>query len=760
MRQAGGEAASTPASATSGGGEAVITTPGGGIIGGGLGQGVGGAGASLASKTRGKRDNEVELKVPDPEDRGWMPEAPNAEEARDAYSAIVKEIKQFKDKEGRRLAEPLEHCPDPETDPEYYVRIEKPTSISAIEQRIANQEYPTAADFERDVLQLFENARRSFPLGGQTYGDVLILQRLYQQLTKANMKTAYAAKADAAGSMASLVAAAAKEADASRAFSSMPFGPGFASAGTEGELTTRISSKMKTYYEHLNFKGKSFRVGDWVHLMNPSDPSRPIVAQIFKVSRRDDQPGQGWVTVCWYFRPEQTFHPASRKFFKDEVVKTGYFADHQIEDVIEKIMVMFYTKFIRGRPKAEFWDPRSPLYVTESRYNEQQKVFHKIKSWASCVPEEIRKVETPMDYFEKAIPPPPKIDSPFLQGIQGPGALREEDPAAPDAHEFPDLFKESHEESKKRKKGKEREEESVKLRAAENFHALSMQLASRVNPQDYQRIQQLLSGPHAAALDMNQVASSISGADPVLLTRLRASAMASGQQNHPPGAAAQVSSKQGSQPDSQERNTTSAKNGATPNLASVVSAQKGEGHFSMLPEETQKLFSSQPDDQVMWYPAPPLDGPAQQEAQHRGYWQPLSSPTPSLDYMYDLVLRSQKDELSSAESDDHLPLTSTASHGQVPSSSYQLGNATPRALLHVPSPYSSHLELLSPAANGGQSSPYVIGGGGENPEGSGGSLQSLTPFVSQGGWGSEWGDDPQKTADILSGEPCSLDRQS
>lgn len=244
-----------------------------------------------------------------------------------------------------------------------------------------------------DMLQLFENARRSFPLGGKEYGEMLILQRLYQQLTRSHPSPSET-NGEASAASASTVAAAAEGADASRNFSSMPFGPGQATAGVDGELTTRISSKKKTFYEYLSFKGKTFRVGDWVHLMNPSDPSRPIVAHIFKVCKRDDSPGQSWVTVCWYFRPEQTVHPPSRTFFEDEVFKTGYFADHQIEDILEKIFVMFYTKFIRGRPKAEFWDPRSPLYVIEHRYNEQQKVFNKIKSWASCVPEEIRKVDT------------------------------------------------------------------------------------------------------------------------------------------------------------------------------------------------------------------------------------------------------------------------------------------------------------------------------------------------------------------------------
>jgi len=45
--------------------------------------------------------------------------------------------------------------------------------------------------------------------------------------------------------------------------------------------------------------------GDYIHLINPDDASRPIVGQIF----RTFVPTKGYqthhVTVCWYFRPEQ-----------------------------------------------------------------------------------------------------------------------------------------------------------------------------------------------------------------------------------------------------------------------------------------------------------------------------------------------------------------------------------------------------------------------------------------------------------------------
>lgn len=38
---------------------------------------------------------------------------------------------------------------------------------------------------------------------------------------------------------------------------------------------------------------------------------------------RSSKRGQPGVSVCWYYRPEQTFHPAHRQFWEGEVFKTS-----------------------------------------------------------------------------------------------------------------------------------------------------------------------------------------------------------------------------------------------------------------------------------------------------------------------------------------------------------------------------------------------------------------------------------------------------
>ena len=111
--------------------------------------------------------------------------------------------------------------------------------------------------------------------------------------------------------------------------------------------------------------------------------------------------------------------------------KKGLFADHPIEDVLEKIAVQFTARHIRGRPRPPFWYPGWPLYVCHSRYNERERVFVKIKNWASCIPEEVRKKDEfmPIDAFERMVYPG-KVKSPFVGGpngvvVKGPGGIGE-----------------------------------------------------------------------------------------------------------------------------------------------------------------------------------------------------------------------------------------------------------------------------------------------------------------------------------------------
>ena len=109
----------------------------------------------------------------------------------------------------------------------------------------------------------------------------------------------------------------------------------------------------------------------------------------------------------------------------------AHFADHAIEDLIEKVACQFTAQHIRGRPRPPYWYPGFPLYVCDSEYNDRERVFVKVTNWNGCVPEEVRQGEGGEEGlmsifpFEKIVWPK-KVGSPFLVGrggVKGPGGI-------------------------------------------------------------------------------------------------------------------------------------------------------------------------------------------------------------------------------------------------------------------------------------------------------------------------------------------------
>ncbi|KIM81769.1 hypothetical protein PILCRDRAFT_821115 [Piloderma croceum F 1598] len=347
------------------------------------------------------------------ENVGWMGNV-----GHERHIDIIHAIKSYKDVVGNRFAAALEAVPEESTIP--YLSYTTALSLKSIETKNRTKQYESSKDFDMDMTQLFEKARRWHEPSSESYGRILLLQRLYQALTSTNPPPGppYSSTTN---------------------FASLRAGPGTArpvhathtadpEGGVPGVTTFRVSNKDRTFVDEVQYKGWTIKLADWLHLSNPDDPGRPIVAQVFKcwVSDESAKKGQPGLTMCWYYRPEQTFHPAQRQFWEGEVFKTSHFADHPLEDIIEKIACQFTARHIRGRPRPPFWYPGWPLYVCDSRYNDRERVFVRIKNWNSCVPEEVRKSDEfmPIYPFERTVFPR-RFASPFIGkgAIKGPGGI-------------------------------------------------------------------------------------------------------------------------------------------------------------------------------------------------------------------------------------------------------------------------------------------------------------------------------------------------
>lgn len=299
-----------------------------------------------------KRDRELE-KDNDPDmrkKRGRPPKVLTPIEAR--IQAVLKGIRKPKGPGGLKIHS-FERLPDKAAMPEYYSEIKEPMAFDMLKRKLKRKKYQSLEQFMRDVDLMFDNAKSYNQDESQIYKDAVDLQTEAHRL-----------------------------ADEERAKPDTDY------VMEEGRIPMPTG---------ILYNGELYKVGDWVHIQNANDLTKPIPCQIYR-TWQDPQGGQ-WVNVCWYYRPEQTVHRFDKHFLENEVVKTGQYRDHGIDEIVGRCFIMFLTRYYKGRPRG--LPPDMDIYVCEARYNEEKFKFNKIKTWASCLPDEVRDKDYEMDLFDQ-----------------------------------------------------------------------------------------------------------------------------------------------------------------------------------------------------------------------------------------------------------------------------------------------------------------------------------------------------------------------
>ncbi|QVM06491.1 hypothetical protein D8B26_001199 [Coccidioides posadasii str. Silveira] len=281
--------------------------------------------------------------------RGRPPRVDTPMEAR--IKAVLKGIRKPRDQGGLKIRH-FEKLPDKALYPDYYTEIREPMAVDLIKRKSKRKKYASVDHFMRDIDLMFNNAKTYNQPDSQLYQDADDLQAEAHRLAEQEKN-----KPDSEYLM------------------------------EDGRLPLPNG---------ISYKDEIWRVGDWVHIQNPNDANKPIVAQIYRTWQDSD--GQKWVNACWYYRPEQTVHHVDKHFLPNEVMKTGQYRDHRIDEVEDRCFVMFFTRYNRGRPRG--FPPEKQVYVCEARYNEEKHKLNKIKTWASCLPDEVREKDYEMDLFD------------------------------------------------------------------------------------------------------------------------------------------------------------------------------------------------------------------------------------------------------------------------------------------------------------------------------------------------------------------------
>jgi len=317
--------------------------------------------AAITKRETGSRRDDAKDDPESRKKRGRPPRVDTPMEAR--IKTIMKAIRKPRNSQNKLMVAEFERVPDKASYPEYHAEIKTPMAMDILKKKLKRKKYNSVDHFMQDVELMFENAKHYNEEDSQLYKDAVHLQKEARRVAKLEKER-----------------------------------PDSEYVMEEGRIP------MPNGILH---NGELWKVGDWVHIQNANDLTKPIVAQIYRTWQ--DSEGGKWVNACWYYRPEQTVHRFDRHFLENEVVKTGQYRDHPIDEVVDRCFVMFVTRYNKGRPRDFPTDKE--IYVCEARYNEENHKLNKIKTWASCLPDEVRDKDYVMDLFDaprklKKVPSP------------------------------------------------------------------------------------------------------------------------------------------------------------------------------------------------------------------------------------------------------------------------------------------------------------------------------------------------------------------
>ncbi|XP_077556575.1 protein polybromo isoform X3 [Haemaphysalis longicornis] len=170
----------------------------------------------------------------------------------------------------------------------------------------------------------------------------------------------------------------------------------------EEEKRNEMSSSDST--EH---KGIVIHVGDFVYVEPREKGMQPHIINVDRLWR--DKSGEQWLYGCWFYRPNETFHLASRKFLQKELFKSDNYNSTPVNQVLGKCYVMPVRDYFKSKPDG--FDDRD-IYVCESRYSAKAKAFKKIKIW-NFVPNEHTQL-VPREEVLSAV----RVPSVFKDGVE------------------------------------------------------------------------------------------------------------------------------------------------------------------------------------------------------------------------------------------------------------------------------------------------------------------------------------------------------
>uniref|UniRef100_A0A8C6IQU0 Histone-lysine N-methyltransferase ASH1L n=1 Tax=Melopsittacus undulatus TaxID=13146 RepID=A0A8C6IQU0_MELUD len=349
------------------------------------------------------------------------------------FKEICDSIIAYKDSSRQALAAPLLNLPPKKKNADYYEKISDPLDLATIEKQILTGYYKTVEAFDGDMLKVFRNAEKYYGRKSPTGRDVCRLRKAYYSArheAAAQIDEIVGETASEADSSETSVCEKEngheKDEDVIRCICGLYKDEGLMiqcekcmvwqhcdCMGVNSDVEHYLCEQCEprsvnrevpmiprphyaqpgcVYYICLLRDDLLLRQGDCVYLMRDSrrTPDGHPVRQsyrllshinrekldIFRIEKLwKNEKEERFAFGHHYFRPHETHHSPSRKFYHNELFRVPLYEIIPLEAVVGTCCVLDLYTYCKGRPKGV---KEQDVYICDYRLDKSAHLFYKI----------------------------------------------------------------------------------------------------------------------------------------------------------------------------------------------------------------------------------------------------------------------------------------------------------------------------------------------------------------------------------------------
>ncbi|KAI5696147.1 hypothetical protein M8J75_008836 [Diaphorina citri] len=308
------------------------------------------------------------------EDEDSVPDVPAA--VQELLTSLFTSVYNHQDEEGRCFSDSMAELPEHDELPNgTKVRA---ISLDLIKRRLDSGQYRRLDMFQDDLFACMDRARTLSRTDSQVFEDSvdeLRQQKLQKEIPESHEEPEYSESNED------------KKPDAT---------PGVKAEGEGGETKTEGGEDTNTEEEDeeegkekkpatpsvgvadnaMSFNQQVYRIGDFIYSESKDKGQEPYIVSIERLWTNNE--GQPMMYGNQYFRPDETFHVATRKFLEKEVFKSDVHLTIPLKQIQGRCAVVNVKDYFKFRPEG--FDAKD-VYVCESRYSSKSRSFKKIAKY-------------------------------------------------------------------------------------------------------------------------------------------------------------------------------------------------------------------------------------------------------------------------------------------------------------------------------------------------------------------------------------------